>query len=338
MEDPKDGEKKKIRVDLPEIGFPPRKDPVPVADTPKPEEPKKEEPKIQEPLESKTPESVDTKQGEVRERSPAGLIITVIVLIIFLLLSIAGNIYLAYDVTELKTMMNSDARAVEDIITEKEDMRKAKESLERKLSQLKGATTSLSSQFNDLKKDKESLVADLISNREKNVKLEKKMEEYGKEIAKLKNSNSKYKNALQKEKGNAKKLARVIKEQEDKLKSLKAKIGTGDFSNNYEASHLYELGYLYARADMFDKAIDKFKRFIAISGENAEAYFNIAYIHEHGLRNRNKAIKYYKKYLALTPDAEDLYEVKNKIESLERVGAKRKGSNQFKINLDKLKY
>ncbi len=56
-------------------------------------------------------------------------------------------------------------------------------------------------------------------------------------------------------------------------------------------------------------------------------------------KDRDKAISHYKKYLRLNPDAEDLYEVRMKISSLERAGEQKSGiSKPFKVNLDKIKF
>ena len=91
---------------------------------------------------------------------------------------------------------------------------------------------------------------------------------------------------------------------------------------------------------MYRDAVENFQKFLELSGDDANTYYNIAYIYEHGIKERKEAIKYYRKYLELEPESDDLYEVRLRISSLEREGTKEAPAvmKAFKIDLDKLKY
>jgi hypothetical protein len=77
-----------------------------------------------------------------------------------------------------------------------------------------------------------------------------------------------------------------------------------------------------------------------MNGPDASTYFNMAYIYDHIYGDPFKAIKFYREYLTLKPEAADLYEVEQRIESLER-GSKVKSPEtlkNFNVNMDNLKF
>ena len=51
------------------------------------------------------------------------------------------------------------------------------------------------------------------------------------------------------------------------------------------AEQTYEMGCLYAKAGDYNNAIGKFVKFLELRGDAPEAYFNIAYIYEHALKD-----------------------------------------------------
>ncbi|MFH1752861.1 MAG: tetratricopeptide repeat protein [Candidatus Omnitrophota bacterium] len=335
MEKPLGGQgrddKKFIHVDLPEIDFPARKNQPPSKEAEQP----KDTPSVS------AHEAISAKNSGIplRQGSPAGLIATLLLVAALLILSAGANLYLVYNASELKAKLESGESVAKDIVLEKEAIRKAKDSLEKENDQLTSRVSSLMAQSDELRESMKSNIEELLSAKENGLELNDKLEEYDKESAKLRGTSDRYRGALEKEKENSAKLARIIREQEEELESAKRKPASVNQAGAlYEAAHYYELGYLYAKAGMFEKAIENFKKFITVNGENAEAYYNIAYIYERSLNDTDSAVEYYDKYIALSPGSEDVYLVKNRVESLRRAGAKPVSAGSFKIDLDRLKY
>lgn len=341
--DPKEA-RKKIHVDLPEIGFPPKKKPSPqkeapeenkspAINTPEPEESNKKEVKKEEKLESTTSESAD-----MRDERPAKKTfpIFIIVLISLLAVSFVSNLLFAFNIMDLKTRSESDAKVTNDMVIEKETIRKSKDSLEKEVSAMKKKFNSMSGTFADLKKERDSMKALLAESKESIDNAGNKLKESDKEIDTLKSTNSKLQSSLKKERGMVANLSIVVKEQEKLITEQSRKPDKDILSDEDISDKLYEMAILYAKAEMYDKSIATFKKYAKLYGENPEAYFNIAYIYENAKKDIKKAILFYKKYIELDPEVVDLHEIKMKIGSLERVGKKK--SKKYWIDLDKLKY
>ncbi|MCK5451303.1 MAG: tetratricopeptide repeat protein, partial [Candidatus Omnitrophica bacterium] len=71
--------------------------------------------------------------------------------------------------------------------------------------------------------------------------------------------------------------------------------------------------------------------FLDLKGPNADIHYNLALIYDQVKKDAPKAIKHYKEYLRLNPDALDIYEIKMRIESLQRSPGTR-NSNMLSMN------
>lgn len=343
-EEPKEDQpqSERIPIELPEIEYPSQKESPP-------KEIKKEIPKEEKAPPPPPPEELEEhKKPEPRPRviqkrrpvSKGWMLISMLILAV----SICWNTYLYYNTFELEKTIGSNTTAVEEALIEKEKALKEreflKESLQKEIDRTKGELAAIEGSSEGLIAQNKQLQADLADYKETHSKLQGEIDKYTKEIEELAATRVGYHKAYTKEKANTKKLQVTIKELEDELGVLKDEYGSIDEEGREkESSHIYDMAFLYMKAGMYDKAIDNFKKYMELNGEDANVHYNIALIYDEVKKDRYKAVDHYNKYLSLKPDAEDLYEVKLKVASLKRTEKKMKDSSKkFKINLDNLKY
>lgn len=81
------------------------------------------------------------------------------------------------------------------------------------------------------------------------------------------------------------------------------------------AIYRYNLGVAYAKAKLYDEAIDAYEKSLSYNPDNAEAYYNLGVLYNEYKYDADKARESFNKYLELKPDAEDKEEVDKMIES-----------------------
>lgn len=266
--------------------------------------------------------------------------------VIFVLSALLGvfAILLAYQVaniSNLKERIGVDATTTEDMVLAKESLIEENKELEEETDRLRKELLSSASMAESSKRHAESLKAELDDAKKKYVGLRGTVKNYAAEMRSLATRNIGYYDAYKKEVKGSQKLASVIQDMEDQIGDLKTKMDSIDVTyKKKEGGYIYDNGLLYAETGAYEDAIKSFLKYIETVGDDANAYYNLAYIYEHTKQDRHEALKYYKKYLALGNDSEDYYEVKMKIASLERSGPQEKlgYGRVFKLDLDKLKY
>jgi tetratricopeptide (TPR) repeat protein len=82
------------------------------------------------------------------------------------------------------------------------------------------------------------------------------------------------------------------------------------------AQYNYNLAVAYARAEMYDEAIDTYERSLSYDKNNADAHYNLGVLYDTVKGRTEEAIAQYKEYLALQPDASDREEVEASIKRL----------------------
>jgi len=266
--------------------------------------------------------------------------------VIFVLCALLGTfaILLAYQIahiTSLKERIGVDATTTEDMVLAKEGLIEENRELEEEVDRLRKELLSSASLAESSKRQSESLKAELDDAKKKYVELKSTVKDYASEMRSFAARNVGYYDAYKKEEEGSQKLAAVIQDMESRMGQLKTKMDSIDASyRKKEGAYIYNTGLLYAETGAYEDAIQSFLKYIEIVGDDANTYYNLAYIYEHAKHDIKEAQKYYKKYLALGKGSEDYYEVKMKIASLERSGPQEKlgYGRVFKLDLDKLKY
>ena len=372
-EEKKEGpEEKKIPIELPEIELPVKKEPpkespkeppireeepkeikeeppskpeIEIRDIPKEiikeEEPKKKKVNLKNPFEKlwQTGNKEGFQLPEFFVAIPHKLLLIYIFIALFAI-SFFVYIFFASNIARLKNRMGSEAKLAEDMVIGKERVAKEKASLAEEVDILKTELASIKGITETLKKQNESLKKTISAGKAEYLELEETLRVYAEELRELTVKRMGYYDGYKKEKANTKQLSSTIGQLEGKIDDLRTEMGSiyGRYKDK-EAEYIYNMALLYVEAGMFDEAIESFKNFLELNKEDAGAYYNLAFIYEHAKKDRKKAVKYYKRYLKLNPNAEDLYEIKMKIGSLERGNRRtRTGLKGFKIKLNDLKF
>lgn len=370
-------EKPKIPIDLPEIKFPTSKLAKPSSSQTPKEEPKTDIPfkKFPEkplerpadrPMAKPAEKPVETHRekveipGELRAESPKPITeqsirvhqgpgIRPLIPVIFLLILVIGMlgitlVFYMFSNTDLKERLESNAKVAKEIVASKEEVMEESKTFLGEIDRLRADYISSTSRGDALDKQVDSLKKELDNSREKYAKLQETIKEYAEEVRKLAAKRIGYYNAYVTEKENAKNLNNTISQIKEQLEDLRSSVASIDEEyKEKEATLIYDTALLYLEAGLFNKAVRTFENYVEAFPDDANAYYNLGYIHEKVIKDRKKAINHYTKYLELHPEAEDLYEVRMKIASLERSGTKEPlgeitGRKPIKINLDEIKY
>jgi len=75
------------------------------------------------------------------------------------------------------------------------------------------------------------------------------------------------------------------------------------------ALYHYNLGVAYANAKLYDDAITEYKSSLQADPDNADAHYNLAILYDAIESDPADSVEHYRKYLELTPNAEDRDEV-----------------------------
>lgn len=299
--------KERIPIQLPEIEHPLQKETPPEKDL-------KQEPKQEKIEPSPALTSEEKPKPPKRQKIPFIYLLTGLLVISFL-----ANIFLYYNVSKLKRKTISSTKLVENVITDKEKASQEKEFLKKDNARLERELETAANTNEGLRRQNNTLKTELAKNKEKYSELEKTAKGYDEELKQLAVKRTGYYDAYLEEKENVNQLNLTIKNLQDKINNFGAEMGSvSDGFKEKEAKYVYDMAFLYVKANMFEQALDSFKKFIELHGEDADIHYNIAYIYEHIKKDKDKAIEHYQKYLMLKPDAEDLFEVKVKVSSMQR--------------------
>ena len=69
----------------------------------------------------------------------------------------------------------------------------------------------------------------------------------------------------------------------------------------------YNLGLMYDGMGKYSEAVQEYKKVLALSPDDADTHYNLGVIYDDCIKNKNKAVYHYEKYLELYPDASDFY-------------------------------
>ncbi len=162
--------------------------------------------------------------------------------------------------------------------------------------------------------------------------LEEKDNDY---LAKIKEYETKYKdisgsgkdksvliNDLAKLKNNYEELQKRFNISEESRKSLDAmKERYGKLPEENAKLH-YNLGVIYAQQQEYSKAVAELERVIELKPNDAEALYNLGVVYGEYLGNRQKAVGYFEKYLALSPDDSEADRIRKYILTWKTLGQK----------------
>jgi chromosome segregation ATPase len=72
----------------------------------------------------------------------------------------------------------------------------------------------------------------------------------------------------------------------------------------------YNLGVLYSQNQQFDKAVKEFAKVLELKPEDGETLYNLGVIYGEHIKDKKKAISYFKRYLSVAPDDADAQRVR----------------------------
>ena len=167
--------------------------------------------------------------------------------------------------------------------------------LEETIEKLKKTNNDLAGKLKEIDKEKEIL----------NRQLEQNKEEYGKENSTLQKLYNELNNKYIELTAEHQKLEEEEKRLNRKLSQFPSKIVNLANENKKlvkeTASMHYNLGVFYFGKQEYKRAIPEFERAIKINAQDADSYYHLGYIYSEYLMDQDKAIKYFNRYLELSP-------------------------------------
>jgi len=265
---------------------------------------------------------------------------TSLILLILLITSATWNFSLKKHTTELKAKTLSNAEIAKKLITEKSKIMEEFKLFKKKADTLTEETASTEEVSSRMEKQINILTTELAAAKSKLPEMREKMKKYANEVETIVSGKVEYYKAYMQEKEDKEQLDLVVDEMAEEIDTLSENLASIDAKYlKEECKYVYEIAFLNVKSEMYEEAIQNFKKFIELSGDNADVYYDLAILYEYFKRDTAKTIYYYEKYLELNPNAEDLYEVTIRIDSLKRTGTKKPTSfKNLKINLNDLKY
>ena len=265
-------------------------------------------------------------------------LVVIYILSVLLVGAIIASIYFANNTASLKQKILSDAHAVRNVVVEKERVSEKQKELEVEIERLNTDLQSAKTKQVGLQKKNSEMEAELAKSKKSYVELDEKMKDYAEEIKSLSTTHIGYYDSYQQEKEMAQQLNLKLKELEKEKQALNEKLDSVDDKfKQREAIYSYDMAFISVEAEMFDRAIQYFERFMELSGDDADIHYNLAVIYEQVKKDKYKAAEHYEKYLALSNNPPDLYETKMRIDSLRRDRGDAKSLKRFSITLDSLK-
>jgi len=259
---------------------------------------------------------------------------------VLLIMSVIWNVSLKKHVSEINSKAISNAEIAKKLVAEKSKIMEEYKHFKQKAEELADKNASIEEMSTRLEKQIEILTTELSSSKNKFPELQSKLKEYADEVKALVAGKVEYYKAYTQEKENVEQLELIIDEMSTEIDTLSEKLGSVDNKfTEKEIQYIYELAFLNVKTEMYDEAIQNFKKFLELNGDDANVCYNLALLYAQVKHDAAKTIYYYEQYLKINPTANDLYEVTTRINSLKRTGLKAPTSlKNFKINLNDLKY
>jgi len=258
-----------------------------------------------------------------------------------LFLFLGENARLKEEVADFRSKAMANAEVAKKMVAEKQKiiqetapLREESESIAKKLSYEQDVSAGLQKQNENLKTkiaDSQKVLSGLQS----------EMQGYADEIKSFASEEIKYFQAYVQEKENTEKLNKSVEDLKSKMETLSGSFASiEDEYKKRETGYIYNMAFLYARSQMFDEAIQSFLQFLEMGGDDADVHYNLAIIYDQVKKDKYKAVKHYEKYLALNPQADDLYEITMRINSIKRTSSDPVSQNfkNFSVDLEGLKY
>ena len=266
-----------------------------------PEERFKEEPDL--------PPQVAAVSLPVKTAPALPLYIILAVLGLGLLISVFKNIGASKEISDLKKKVIANADIAKKMVSEKQRILDETSPLREKTTQLNSELTSFQTLSEDLKNKNQSLESELTTMKTSFTALQNNMKEYAAEVKQFATEEIEYYYAYEEEKQNTNDLSESVKQLNTRIQVLTDKLNTlnKQFTEK-EADYVYNMAFLYAKAQMFDEALQSFSDYMKLEGANADVHYNLAIIYDQVKKDSYKAIKHYTEYLRLNPAAGDLYE------------------------------
>ncbi|MDD4201846.1 MAG: hypothetical protein PHQ52_00055 [Candidatus Omnitrophica bacterium] len=164
---------------------------------------------------------------------------------------------------------------------------------------------------------------------------DQKLEEYAKQVKELANTQISYYDVFKDHSHYVETLKKQIADLQEKISSLNNEQNTLKEQllskeqavssqgtviqkelDKQKIDFLYQLALLSIENMLFEKAIDYFTQISVLSPKDANAYYNLAIINDQVLENTSSALAYYKKYIELSSNAEDVDYVQKRITEL----------------------
>lgn len=173
--------------------------------------------------------------------------------------------------------------------------------------------------------EKEKLQADILSYLALNTSLEEDKKRLEMAVEESKRILEDKEAELQKAKLDLERLEEKRAKQETSYKSeyqnevdeLKKSIQTLEETIKKERGlYHYNLAVAYTQAKFYDDAIDAYQKSLEFDPDNPEAHYNLGLLYANFKDYPEKAIEHYRRYIELSPDAEDKEEVEAWIEKL----------------------
>ena len=138
-------------------------------------------------------------------------------------------------------------------------------------------------------------------------------------LAKLERSNLEFKKQLEQLTRDAASRAEK-KRKERKTKPASSVNDNAEVTAAGEVILYKELGNGYLQSRQFDQAIGAFEKALSVDAKDADACYNLGLLYKHHRNDPAKAITYLKRYIALTPLAQNRADVEYLIRMLESEG------------------
>jgi len=263
-----------------------------------------------------------------------------LILLVLLIMSATWNFSLKKYTTELKAKALSNAEIAKKLVTEKSKITEEFKLFKEKADTLTEKTASTEEVSSRMEKQINILTTELAAAKSRLPEMREKMKEYAREVETIVSGKVEYYKAYMQEKENREQLNLVVDDMAEEIDTLSENLASIDEKYlEEECKYIYEIAFLNVKGEMYEEAIQNFKKFIELNGDNADVYYNLAILYEYIKHDTAKTIYYYEKYLEVDPNADDLYEVTIRIDSLKRAGTKKPTSfKNLKIDLNDLKY
>ena len=191
--------------------------------------------------------------------------------------------------------------------------------------QMEEMLSRLQEEKSKLAKENEKLNADTVSYIGINTKLQEEKAGLQKDAEDLQKAIESKEATVAKARGDLKKLEKkivrgstkessAISKEREELKKKMAEIEAN--LQKERGTYHYNLGVAYARARLYDEAVAEYKKSLKWDQGNPEANYNLALLYKDVKDDREEAVKHYRAYLKLKPDAGDKEEVEELIHNL----------------------